>query len=197
MNPDFADILSALSAAGVEFLIVGAHALAAHGVPRATGDLDIWIRPTPDNAARTLRALAAFGAPLSDLSIEDLTRPDTVFQMGVPPARIDILSGITGVDFADAWDRRVTVRLAEGEVAVLSKADFIANKAAVGRPKDLADMALLDEARRPRALNGTPLTVSLPNRSSLAARTTAHRSPARAAGRVAGARARRTWRGAR
>ena len=92
MNPDFADILSALSAAGVEFLIVGAHALAAHGVPRATGDLDIWVRPTPDNAARTLRALAAFGAPLSDLSVEDLTRTDTVFQMGLPPARIDILS---------------------------------------------------------------------------------------------------------
>jgi hypothetical protein len=146
MNPDFADILSALSAAGVEFLIVGAHALAAHGVPRATGDLDIWVRPTPDNAIRTLRALAAFGAPLSDLSVEDLTRPDTVFQMGLPPARIDILSGITGVSFADAWERRVTVRLAEGEVAVLSKADFIANKIAVGRPKDLADMALLDEA---------------------------------------------------
>ena len=146
MNPDFADILSALSAAGVEFLIVGAHALAAHGVPRATGDLDIWIRPTPDNAERTLRALAAFGAPLSDLSVEDLTKTDTVFQMGLPPSRIDILSGITGVSFADAWDRRVTVQLAEGEVAVLSKADFIANKAAVGRPKDLADMALLDEA---------------------------------------------------
>jgi hypothetical protein len=146
MNPDFADILSALSAAGVEFLIVGAHALAAHGVPRATGDLDIWVRPTPDNATRTLRALAAFGAPLSDLSVEDLTRPDTVFQMGLPPARIDILSGITGVSFADAWERRVVVRLAEGEVAVLSKADFIANKTAVGRPKDLADMALLDAA---------------------------------------------------
>jgi hypothetical protein len=146
MNPDFADILSALSAAGVEFLIVGAHALAAHGVPRATGDLDIWIRPTPDNAERTLRALAAFGAPLSDLSVEDLTKTDTVFQMGLPPSRIDILSGITGVSFADAWERRVTVRLAEGEVAVLSKTDFIANKTAVGRPKDLADMALLDEA---------------------------------------------------
>jgi hypothetical protein len=146
MNPDFADILSALSAAGVEFLIVGAHALAAHGVPRATGDLDIWVRPSPDNALRTLRALAAFGAPLSDLSVEDLIKPDTVFQMGLPPSRIDILSGITGVSFADAWDRRVTVQLAEGEVAVLSKADFIANKTAVGRPKDLADMALLDEA---------------------------------------------------
>lgn len=76
MNPDFADILSALSAAGVEFLIVGAHALAAHGVPRATGDLDIWVRPTPENAARALRALATFGAPLADPSVDDLTQPD-------------------------------------------------------------------------------------------------------------------------
>jgi hypothetical protein len=117
-------------------------------VPRATGDLDIWVRPTPDNATRTLRALAAFGAPLSDLSAEDLTKPDTVFQMGLPPARIDILSGITGVNFADAWDRRVIVRLGQDEVGVLSKVDFIANKTAVGRPKDLADMALLDEAER-------------------------------------------------
>ena len=146
MNPDFADMLSALSAAGVDFLVVGAHALAAHGVPRATGDLDIWIRPTRDNAARTLGALSAFGAPLSDLSVDDLTKPDTVFQMGLPPARIDILSGITGVSFADAWERRITVRLGEHDVAVLSKVDFIANETAVGRPKDLADMALLDEA---------------------------------------------------
>jgi len=146
MNPDFIDMLSALSEARVDFLIVGAHALAAHGVPRATGDLDIWIRPTPDNAARALRALVAFGAPLAGLTVDDLTRPDTVFQIGLPPARIDILSGITGVSFADAWDRRVAVRLTAGEVAVLSKQDFIANKTAVGRPKDLADMALLDEA---------------------------------------------------
>lgn len=146
MNPDFTDMLSALSAAGVDFLIVGAHALAAHGVARATGDLDIWIRPTPDNAARTLQALAAFGAPLADLSVDDLTRPDTVFQIGLPPARIDILSGITGVSFAEAWDRRAAIRLSGRDVAVLSKADFIANKTALGRPKDLADMALLAEA---------------------------------------------------
>jgi hypothetical protein len=146
MNPDFADMLSALSAAGVDFLVVGAHALAAHGVPRATGDLDIWIRPTPDNAARTLRALAAFGAPLVDLSIDDLTRPDTVFQIGLPPSRIDIVSGITGVSFDGAWERRVPVALPGGTVDVLSKVDFVANKKAVGRAKDLADIALLDEA---------------------------------------------------
>jgi hypothetical protein len=146
MNPDFADMLSALSAAGVEFLIVGAHALAAHGVPRATGDLDIWIRPTRDNAERTLRALGAFGAPLADLSIDDLTQPDTVFQIGLPPSRIDIVSGITGVSFDDAWERRVPVVLPGGTVDVLSKIDFVTNKKAVGRAKDLADLALLDEA---------------------------------------------------
>jgi hypothetical protein len=146
MNPDFADMLSALSAAGVEFLIVGAHALAAHGVPRATGDLDIWVRPTADNAERTLLALGSFGVPLGDLSIEDLTQADTVFQIGLPPARIDILSGITGVSFDEAWSRRILVRVGQFEVPVLSKVDFVTNKQALGRPKDLADMALLDES---------------------------------------------------
>jgi hypothetical protein len=146
MNPDFADMLSALSAAGVEFLIVGAHALAAHGVPRATGDLDVWIRPTPDNAVRTMQALTAFGAPVADLSADDLTRPDTVFQIGLPPSRIDIVSGITGVSFDEAWERRLPVVLPGGTVEVLSKVDFVTNKRAVGRPKDLADLALLDEA---------------------------------------------------
>jgi hypothetical protein len=138
-------MLSALSAAGVDFIVVGAHALAAHGVPRATGDLDIWVRPTRENAGRTLRALVAFGAPLADLSADDLTRPDTVFQIGLPPARIDILSGITGVSFEDAWSRKTTVRLASLDVPVLSRADFVANKSATGRPKDLADIALLAE----------------------------------------------------
>jgi hypothetical protein len=151
MNPDFADMLSALSEAGVEFLVVGAHALAVHGVARATGDLDIWVRPTPQNAERTLRALVSFGAPLSDLTLEDLTRPDTVFQIGQPPGRIDILSGITGVAFDEAWSRRVPVVVSGVGLSVLSKADFIANKTALGRPKDLADMALLAEADEVRA----------------------------------------------
>ena len=84
MNRDFVEMLSELSAAGVDFLIVGAHALAAHGVPRATGDLDIWVRPSRDNAARVLEAIARFGAPLFDLTVDDLTRPDTVFQIAFP-----------------------------------------------------------------------------------------------------------------
>ena len=90
MNRDFVEILSELSAAGADFLVVGAHALAAHGVPRATGDLDIWVRPSRENAARVVEALGRFGAPLFDLAVEDLTREDTVFQIGLPPSRVDI-----------------------------------------------------------------------------------------------------------
>jgi hypothetical protein len=111
MNRDFVDMLSELSAARADFLIVGAHALAVLGVPRATGDLDIWIRPTVENAERVLSALRRFGAPLVDLTHDDLTRSDTVFQIGVPPARIDILSGISGVSFDEAWTRRTIVAI--------------------------------------------------------------------------------------
>src|SRR6187399_834129 len=107
MSRDFVEMLSALSAAGARFLVVGAHALAAHGTPRATGDLDIWIQSTPENAARVLEALKAFGAALLDLTADDLAKPDTVFQIGLPPSRIDILSSLSGVDFDDAWPRRL------------------------------------------------------------------------------------------
>lgn len=143
MNRDFLDMLSALSEEGAEFLIVGAHALAVHGHPRATGDLDIWINPTSDNAARTLRALQRFGAPLHDLTADDLSRPTVVFQIGLPPSRIDILTGISGVSFPEAWERRVTVTLEGLSIAILGRDDFITNKRAVGRPKDLSDLALL------------------------------------------------------
>lgn len=144
MNRDFAEILSALCAAGAEFLIVGAHALAAHGIPRATGDLDIWIRPTSENAERVLAALRAFGAPLFDLTPEDLTRPDTVFQIGLAPCRIDILTSVSGVGFDHAWQRRMSIEVEGLPVGCIGRADLIANKRAAGRPKDLADLALLE-----------------------------------------------------
>ena len=143
MNRDFAEILSALSAAGVEFLVVGAYAMAAHGVPRATGDIDIWVRSTPENAERVLQALRAFGAPLFDLSCDDLLRRDVVFQIGVAPNRIDILTGITGVAFEDAWRNRLTVSVESQSVPVLGLDDLIRNKSATGRPRDLADVAWL------------------------------------------------------
>ena len=130
MNRDFAEMLSALSEAGADFLIVGAHALAAHGIARATGDIDIWVDSTPENAARVMRALTAFGAPLRDLTADDLTKSDTVVQIGVDPSRIDILSGISGVQFADAWNRRVVLDIEGVTVPVISRADFVTNKRA-------------------------------------------------------------------
>lgn len=146
MNRDFVEMLSALSAADADFLLVGAHALSVHGVPRATGDMDLWVRATADNAARVWRALEAFGAPLGELAADDFARPETVVQFGVPPNRIDILTTLSGLEFEAAWKRRVRVRVVTLDVPVLSREDFIANKRAVGRPKDLSDIALLEES---------------------------------------------------
>ena len=145
MNRDFVEMLSALSEAGAEYLVVGAHAMAAHGVPRATGDLEIWVRPVAANAQRVLTAIARFGAPLHDLTLDDLTREDMVFQIGVPPARIDILTSISAVPFDEAWSERLTVQMGALPVPVLGRAQFLRNKRAVGRPKDLADIALMEE----------------------------------------------------
>jgi hypothetical protein len=146
MNPDFDEMLSALSEAGAEYLIVGAHALAAHGLPRATGDLDIWIRPSQENAGRVLAALRVFGAPLFDLTQEDLARPGTVFQIGVVPCRIDILTEITGVTFDEAWPRRAIFTIEGRPLPFLGRGELERNKRAAGRPKDLADLAALRDS---------------------------------------------------
>lgn len=148
MSPDFKDLLSAFNAQGVEYLVVGAHALAAHGHVRATGDLDVWIRPDEQNAPRVIAALRAFGAPLQDLRESDLTRPGLVFQIGVAPLRIDILTAIDAVQFDEAWADRVTVTFADQTVAVLSASHLIKNKRAVGRAQDLADLEWLEKHRK-------------------------------------------------
>ena len=117
MTEDWVDVLVALLTAEARFLVVGAHALAVHGVPRATQDLDLWIEPTSDNADRVWDALVRFGAPLDDLDLtrEDLVRPERVIQIGLPPNRIDMLTGITGVAaFEDAWEDRIEREVAEG-----------------------------------------------------------------------------------
>lgn len=145
MDANFRDMLNALSAAGVEFLVVGAHALAVHGRPRATGDLDIWVRSTPDNARRVYAALADFGAPLAGIVPNDFSTTDVVYQVGLPPSRIDVLTGLTGLTFAEAWPRRAEVTLAGVRVALLGREDLIANKRATGRPQDLADVAALEQ----------------------------------------------------
>ena len=140
MNPDFLDLLRAFSAADVRFLIVGAYALAVHGRPRATGDLDVWVDATPQNAARVIRALTAFGAPVNDVSEEYFAQPGAVFQIGVAPGRIDILTELTGVTFADAWPDRIRRPFGEIEADFIDRAAFLRNKRATGRLKDLADV---------------------------------------------------------
>ena len=144
LNPDFRDMLSELSAQQAEFLVVGAYALAGHGLPRATGDIDIWIRPTRDNAERVWRALVAFGAPLETLTLEDLTTPGVFFQIGVPPRRIDILTAIDGVKFEEAWQTRLECLIDGIGLSVLGRDALIRNKRAAGRPKDLADLVWLE-----------------------------------------------------
>ncbi len=143
MNPDFLDVLRLLCEAEARFLVVGAYAVSYHSEPRATGDLDLWVEPSPENARRVYSALAAFGAPLSDLTVEDLATPGIVFQMGVPPRRIDILTSITGVGFGEAWPDRVEGRYGDVRFPLVGRRALIANKQALGRPKDLLDLELL------------------------------------------------------
>jgi hypothetical protein len=144
MNRDFVEMLSALSGAGAQFLVIGAHALAVHGVPRATGDLDLWVNATPDNASRVWEALSGYGAPLADLALDDLSSPDVVFQIGVSPRRIDILTSISGVEFHEAWSTREIVDLDGLAVPIIGRALLIQNKRAVGRTRDLADIEALE-----------------------------------------------------
>lgn len=140
MNRDFVDLLRAFIDGDVRFLVVGAYALAHHGRPRATGDLDVWVEPEPENADRVMRALANFGAPLSDVTAADFARPGVVLQIGVPPGRIDVLTDLTGLQFADAWPSREPGRFGSLTVDFLGRDDFIRNKRATGRSKDLGDI---------------------------------------------------------
>ncbi len=150
LNPDFRDMLSALSAEGAEFLVVGAYAMAAHGFPRASGDIDIWIRRSNENAERVWRALRQFKAPMRDLSVDDLKTVDTVFQIGVAPRRIDLLTSIDGVVFEQAWPRKKNVTVAGQHFAVIGWDDLLQNKSASGRPKDQADALWLKSGPAPR-----------------------------------------------
>ncbi len=143
VNRDFRDLFATLNDVQAEYLVVGAHALAAHGHVRATKDIDVWVRCTPDNAARVCQALRAFGAPLANLSPGELATPGIVFQIGVAPIRIDILTMISGVTFEEAWPARVKSRYGDQAIAVLSREHLIQNKLASGRLQDLADVEAL------------------------------------------------------
>jgi len=144
VNPDFRDLFAALNAAGAEYLLVGGYALAVHAAPRFTKDLDVWVNPTPENAARVHEALHRFGAPLGELRVEDLSTSGIVFQLGVPPNRIDVLTAIDGVSFPDAWLERLETTYGGQHVSVISRRHLAVNKRATGRPQDLLDAEALE-----------------------------------------------------
>lgn len=140
MNQDFLDLLRAFTDGKVRFLVVGAYALGLHGRPRATGDLDVWVEATAENAPRVMDALRTFGAPMADIVEADFARPGVTYQIGLPPRRIDVLTDLTGLTFADAWPRRLRGPFGTVEVDFIGREDFINNKRQTGRLKDLADI---------------------------------------------------------
>lgn len=147
LRPDFRAVLSELSAVQAEFLVVGAFAMSAHQFPRATGDLDLFVGPSPENAKRVWTALAQFGAPLHEynLTVEELSRPGLVFWMGVEPNRIDVMTSIDAVPFDEAWRTRIYCEMDGMTVPVLSFENLLKNKRSTGRAKDQFDVAWIEE----------------------------------------------------
>lgn len=152
LHEDFRDLLVLFADAGVEFVIVGAYALAFHGAPRASGDIDLFVRPSPVNAQRVFDALARFGAPLESAGVTaaDFTQPGMVYQIGLPPRRIDVLTEISGGTFDEAWASRVPAEVRGRTVGFIGRAALLKNKEAAGRPKDLADAARLRQTKPDR-----------------------------------------------
>ena len=143
LNRDFKEFAALLNARGVDYLVVGGYALAAHGHPRYTGDIDFWVDPAPDNIARLLSVLDDFGFGSLGLTANDFAT-DTVVQLGQPPRRIDLLTAIDGVAFEACFVRREQVELAGVTLNIIGLDDFKTNKRSVGRLKDLADLESLD-----------------------------------------------------
>lgn len=144
VNPDFRDLFAALNEAGARYLLVGGYAVAFHAEPRFTKDLDVWTEPGADNAPRVYEGLRRFGAPLHELTVDDLVRAGTIFQIGIPPNRIDVITAIDGVAFAEAWPERAEAQYGDVLVTVIGRRHLIQNKRASGRPQDLLDLTLLE-----------------------------------------------------
>jgi hypothetical protein len=146
VNPDYKDLLRELNDRGVKYVVIGSHALIYYTEPRFTKDLDVWVEPSPENAQRVFEALKAFGAPLHGICLEDFADPTTIYQVGVAPRRIDIVMGVSGVEFPTAWQNKKQVCYGDIRINILSIEDLLKNKKASGRPQDLADYALLQKA---------------------------------------------------
>ena len=143
LDKDFNEFVELFLEHNVRFLIVGGYALAAHGLPRATGDLDAWVWVNPENAQNIMRALNAFGFQNLSLTESDFSKEDSIIQLGYPPFRIDILTSIDGVAFDHAWVKKIVVELNGMNVPFIGRDDLITNKKAAGRPQDIADVSRL------------------------------------------------------
>ena len=142
-NQDFRELLSIFNEESVEYLVVGAHAVGFYAEPRYTKDIDIWVRPSPENAGRVYRALTRFGAPLKGISHATFADEGLIYQMGVAPNRIDIMMGIAGVEFASAWANRVESTYDSVPMHIIGKQDLIQAKKACGRKQDELDLERL------------------------------------------------------
>ncbi|HHH75730.1 MAG TPA: hypothetical protein ENL03_01740 [Phycisphaerae bacterium] len=147
LNSDYRDILQSLNDEKAKFLLIGAYALAAHGHLRTTVDIDVWILPSPDNSQAVLRALQRFGAPTDNLTAEDLQQKDIVFQIGVAPRRIDIITGASGLNFEETYADSIEIDIDGLPVHIPSIDALIRNKKATSRNKDLADIEILESLK--------------------------------------------------
>ena len=156
VNSDFSDLLRALNDAGARYLLIGGYAVAFHAEPRFTKNIDLWTEATPENARRVWNALQRFGAPLAGVSAADFENPQTVYQLGIAPNRIDILAGIDGVSFASAWRGRVVGKYGDLQIWIIGRRELIQAKRATGRPQDLLDIRRLQKssARSPKKRPG-------------------------------------------
>jgi hypothetical protein len=145
VQPDFRDLLDFFNRHVVEYVIVGAYALAFHGAPRSTGDIDIFLKPSPDNSKRVLAVLEDFGFGSLGLREEDFLSADRIIQLGVVPVRVDLLLSITGVSWEEAEAGRIAAKYGDVSVWFLGRKEFVANKRATGRKKDLADLEAIGE----------------------------------------------------
>ena len=152
MNPNshFKELLSGLNNAGAKYLVVGGYAVMLYTEPRYTKDLDIWVEASEENSRRVFRALAQFGAPLAGIDQDDFSKQDVIYQLGVAPSRVDVLTSVSGLDFEEAWLRRREAEFGDVSASFIGLEDLLKNKRAVGRYTDLADCERLSETRKPK-----------------------------------------------
>lgn len=148
LNEDYKDILQLFTDNGVKYLVVGAYALGAYGFPRATGDIDLWVLSDGENSKRIFYCLAKFGAPMEQINEQTFCDKDVIFQIGIVPRRIDIITKISGVNFEDAYSRKKEIEIDNVKIPFISKQDLITNKQATGRDKDSIDIKKLLSSKK-------------------------------------------------